>query len=246
MKIIFFLFLGLLPFLSCDHSHSNENELLASLGNSNSLTQLQPNVPIGSIVAFAGRPSDIPTGWKPCDGRKLWSGAFPKASQVLTGLWGPSDPDGFFTLPLLNGYFLRGVDTDGYMDPDYKERENWDSDKGFPWVGTLQSDDYKSHYHKYSKPNQPTGGASGGNLREKSGDFDTAPSGGNETRPVNAYVYWIIYVGPVEVITSSATGGAVEILGKYNVETYDDDESLESNIKYPPGTKRDKDGNVIK
>lgn len=57
----------------------------------------------GIIAAFGGPENEIPPDWKPCDGRQLWSGAFPVASQKIGGISGPADPNGFLHSPTLLG-----------------------------------------------------------------------------------------------------------------------------------------------
>jgi len=180
----------------------------------------------GIVTAFAGRASDVPTGWEPCDGRRLLAGAFPTAARILGEVWGRSDPEGFFVLPDFRGYFLRGVDEGGSVDPDHDTRKNWQSQTGAPWVGTFQTDEVRKHNHRAEflvdpKVQWNTGAiqALGFAQMHPRGSNRTEDSGGNETRPVNAYVYWIIYVGPPQLEKGdpensevAAPDGAIKIL----------------------------------
>jgi len=111
-------------------------------------TQSISDTEIGIIVAFGGRENDIPSGWKPCDGRLLWSGAYPTAANKIGGIWGDYDANAFFTLPNLGGYFLRGIDYDGDVDTDWGERTDYDGNKkNAPIVGMFQKDEVLSHKH---------------------------------------------------------------------------------------------------
>jgi microcystin-dependent protein len=68
----------------------------------------QAVVPVGSIVAFAG--AAAPRGWLMCDGNAIPTGA---QYDLLRKLMGNTTPD-------LRGYFLRGIDPTGQVDPDSK------------------------------------------------------------------------------------------------------------------------------
>lgn len=155
----------------------------------------------GIVVAWAGREDRIPNEWRHCDGRSMWSTAFPTAGQALGELWDRHQPDGFFKLPDLRGYFLRGVDEDGTVDLGLSERENWEGNSKSPWVGTKQLNEVQSHIHPArwlvehggyrTGQTDATGHAGIHGIRAD----ETDASDGVETRPVNMAVYWIIYIG---------------------------------------------------
>jgi microcystin-dependent protein len=136
------------------------------------------------------------------------------------GCWG-GDGNPNFNLPDLMGRFLRGVDknrdgqaTETPRDPDRDTAKrvacNPNGNVGNN-VGSVQGHELASHNHVLHDPHHAHGfaasrrdGAGAPGQRHPSGledGFGTktaptgitiAPAGGNETRPVNAYVYWII------------------------------------------------------
>ena len=195
----------------------------------------------GIIVAFGGTEDQLPDGWKPCDGRRLWAGAFPQAAQVMLDLWGPQDPAGFFALPDLTGQFLRGVDSSGRVDPDWDTRENWDKKTGAPWIGTYQGHALASHTHParflVTRGGHRTGATSNDGHAgipplgdDQTGrNTDAGKNEVKETRPVNAYVIWAVYVGTALTVRANATAPAVTA-GRGIVEIL------------PDGTRRTADG----
>src|SRR5829696_3639684 len=142
-------------------------------------------VPIGAIVAYAG-PIDreefeaANRGWMLCDGRQLNrnNAAFTDLFNVIGFAWG-GDGAARFNLPDLQGLFLRGVD----------ERQHG------------ESRDPDNNRRTAIRPGGAVG-ASVGSARsyataEPSDDQYHNHSGGGgdqETRPINAYVHWIIRV----------------------------------------------------
>jgi microcystin-dependent protein len=163
--------------------------------------------PPGTIVAFGG--STVPSGWLLCDGNN-YSRTDPKFLRLFNAIgtsWGAfSSAD--FLVPDLRGLFLRGVDRSVQgRDPDRLNRTNMRPDlgqlggnTGFA-VGSVQSDEFESHDHTTSFYNgrepwerDPPGGfhAAIGASADAYPYSRTNVRGGNETRPKNAYVNYII------------------------------------------------------
>lgn len=128
--------------------------------------------PLNTIVAVysSWTPKDeIRTGWFLCDGGQ-------RHGQ---------------TLPDLRGYFLRGVDPTGQIDPDANRP-----------IGDGQADMLKSHSHDVTANYL---GTVGGDMRHKgwAASQDTvsthvrtsSEAGGRETRPKNIAINWLIYRG---------------------------------------------------
>jgi hypothetical protein len=178
-------------------------------------------VPVGSIIAFGGDASQIPGGWLPCDGSAFSSNSYPRLYAAIGAAWGAGYtesggwtkvPGTDFNVPDLRSMFLRGVQGDKgtyWTDPDTAKRT-----RVFPGgnegnaVGSFQLDVYEGHDHfvvanidgqaqqKYSflaisgNVNSPyhlsTVDAPSPNVAHSS------RSGGEETRPRNAYVNYII------------------------------------------------------
>jgi hypothetical protein len=171
---------------------------------------MPPEAPIGSIVAFAGRVGgeNVPANWLVCDGRLVSNVTFPRLFAVIGTSWG-GDGTPNFCLPDLRGRFLRGVDRDQGgqptappRDPDRDVRPAASTiDPTNPGndgnnVGSSQDEDFHSHKHVgiaavVGPPNTFN------NKYNQVGTFafdnsGTGESGGNETRPKNSYVWWII------------------------------------------------------
>lgn len=140
--------------------------------------------------------------------------------SVLAFSWGKSTEDAFF-IPDLRGRFLRGVDGDAKRDPDSQSRiaSNRGGNTGNT-VGTVQDfatslpkEPFLTSASGEHKHKDPTWNGQGGpfelaTLNRGPGGYDygaeAAPTtsagqhnhdivgGDRETRPINAYVYWII------------------------------------------------------
>lgn len=160
-------------------------------------------VPIGTIIAYGGE--TIPTGWLLCDGQAYNQADYAALFAAIGSNWGAGSST--FNVPDLRGMFLRGVDHGAGNDPDALSRMSLltlgaTGDN----VGSYQDDEFRSHDH----PRRPDGSkeasipnssgnlfdhdASGGLLRVN-GIVDLTVGGvrgGNETRPKNAFVNFII------------------------------------------------------
>ena len=154
----------------------------------NAITAANGN-PVGTIIAFGG--NTIPTGYLECNGESKLSSAYPELSAVLGNSWGlPSGTN--FILPDLRGLFLRGVTGSSPNDPDVNTRTFTGANANA--VGSMQMDTLGSHTHTaYQTRNNNTNVDNGGySWPNETYVVQTAPTGGNETRPRNAYVRYII------------------------------------------------------
>jgi microcystin-dependent protein len=194
----------------------------------NQLVESPPNVPIGTILPYAG-PIDadhpLPAEWRLCDGsvvstkdfEKLWKRLRMPQDTGFRGAWGGTgDPN--FNLPDLRGLFLRGVDVGAGRDPDIKLRKTIKPNGNTgDAVGSLQPYEFGKHNHQtsgvtedrvfWSSPRtsaewksgfgggglfaDTNSGISRNNMRITITEID---KGGNETRPINASVNYIIRV----------------------------------------------------
>lgn len=160
-------------------------------------------IPPGTIQAFGG--GTVPDGWLLCDGatvsRSTYSGLF----TAIGTAHGSGNGTTSFHLPDLRGRFLRGADNMGTgaagRDPDAAGRTagNAGGNTGNA-VGSVQSEAIKAHGHNYRITNN-TGPNNG--LAATSGQvgYNTSPqtftvdsNSGNETRPQNLAVEYIIKV----------------------------------------------------
>lgn len=176
-------------------------------------------VPVGTVIAFAGEISGqdakgmavtatAPRGWVVCDGRKLHRAMFPELFAAIgyRYLKNGEAPSVYYRVPDLQGYFLRGVDPAGKVDPDNDERKTpAGAAASPPLVGSIQGCALQLHEHTYVEPSLAgtTPGEGSPVNMIKTADAPTkavvAESGSNppltsakETRAVNVAVYYLI------------------------------------------------------
>jgi microcystin-dependent protein len=162
-------------------------------------------VPPGTIVAYAG--TVAPPGWLLCDGSSLVRTDFAGLFAAIGTAHGTADAS-HFNLPDYRGRFLRGVDSGAGNDPDRASRGPMlPGGNAGDAVGSLQANALGSHQHSTVPPGNPTGAGvvffaapTGGNVALATGTVRasiltaTQSFGGNETRPVNINVNWIIKI----------------------------------------------------
>ncbi len=149
---------------------------------------------IGDIKPWPSE--DLPDSgdWLECDGAELSIDDYNALYLVIGNTWGTADTSGNFVLPDARGKFFRGWDHSAGNDP------NADSRTGGDHVGSTQSDQFKRHQHRIGYYNS-THATSGnepqidpwvglGNLVVTFPEDTTV--GGDETRPVNAAVMYVI------------------------------------------------------
>lgn len=93
----------------------------------NAIRQIS-QMPVGSVVAFAGSASQIPADWLLCAGQALHKADYPELYAVLgithgAGYNAQSLPTGDFNVPDYRGLFLRGVDLGRGLDPGRDKRQ---------------------------------------------------------------------------------------------------------------------------
>ncbi|MCK5355241.1 MAG: tail fiber protein [Methyloprofundus sp.] len=132
-------------------------------------------IPVGSINAYWG--GNAPLGWLMCDGASIPDEAI---YEELKKLVGNNTPD-------LRGMFLRGLNDgrmDGRQDPNGSSR----------LLGSYQEDKFSLHSHSYVKRTGIDGHQAGPyhNIAHGLETKDTDSVGGDETRPKNIAVRFII------------------------------------------------------
>lgn len=173
---------------------------------------------VGEVRAFASGSKKFVRhleneGWLPCDGRVL-STLDKKNTKLYAAIqqeWGvdPADTKHSFRVPDLRGLFLRGwvpKDPSGDdvklladRDPDVEHRKSPQSAGDPSRVGSYQDDAFRSHTHSLTA-------TYGGRINhaEKAQTYlglgasdavQSGASGGKETRPKNAYIFFAIYRG---------------------------------------------------
>jgi microcystin-dependent protein len=157
-------------------------------------------VPIGSIMPFAGPKSNIPNGWLLCDGSAVSITEYASLYAVIADIYGPGDDSSTtFNLPDYRGMFLRGTDDGANQDPDAALRTGQVNSNGAygtasgDTVGSRQADEFANHSHSYQVSTYVgKGNGSWDGSYWDNGAATTGEDGGNETRPKNVYVNYLI------------------------------------------------------
>lgn len=154
-----------------------------------------PQTPAGSVVAFAG--AVAPAGWLLCDGSAISRTTFSSLFAAIGTANGIGNGSTTFNLPDYRGQFLRGVSGASTKDPDRASRTAMAAGgNAGNNVGSVQDYQVQSHSHSVSidgyNATSNNNIAAGGLAIQNTKVFNTAAVGGNETRPTNAYVNWII------------------------------------------------------
>ncbi len=157
----------------------------------------------GMIMMWGGLSDQVPDGWLICDGSTVSQTQYANLYAVVQNSFGKNPPDGEFYLPDLRGRFVRGVDDGAGRDPDVSARQDMqDPSAPSSTVGSVQSYAFQNHVHGYyeveGQSNIPDGSGinNGHNYINTGSSTDLADAGSysvsSETRPINAYLYFII------------------------------------------------------
>ncbi len=167
--------------------------------------------PVASVTAFAGDTSSIPPNWMLCDGKKLKSTDYSELNNIIgvKEIYGKREligSDVYFYIPDYRGLFLRGV--------NYNRVDNWSDSSSANRtgirtgsytgnnVGSLQNDMFRIHNHGTPIPGTfyhmvllfTYLDVTTKSDKRVPQDLNTSDTGGNETRPKNIYVNYIIKV----------------------------------------------------
>ncbi len=158
--------------------------------------------PAGSIMAYGG--ATAPTGWFLCDGTSYTRSTYLALFTAIGTSFGTASAT-VFNVPDLRGRFLRGMDSGATRDPDSATRAlSATGGNTGAAIGSLQADALRSHTHDYSDIFWSEAGGTipvPNNAGSHSTDNDNAgydmrrtsyATGGNETRPANINVNYII------------------------------------------------------
>lgn len=149
--------------------------------------------PIGEVIMWAG--STAPYGYLICNGSQVSRTTYAALFAIVGTSFGQGNGTTTFHIPDLRGRFVRGVSDISGVDPDAASRTamNTGGATGNS-VGSVQADQFKSHAHDVipttgvgviDSPAEDLNGGAGT-------AFSTELEGGNETRPKNAYLNFII------------------------------------------------------
>lgn len=175
---------------------------------------ISTSLPLATIIPYAGsvheasRRSLAKAGWLVCDGSTVSRTAYKDLYSVIGDIHGRGDALTTFNLPDYRGRFLRGVDHGAGRDLDAGSRTACASG-GLTGdaVGSVQEDSFRSHSHSTVQMIGDGNVDGVDSTTTHSGDHhnegrQTSAVGGNETRPINANVFWLILAG-VSAIGSS-------------------------------------------
>lgn len=158
--------------------------------------------PAGTILPYAG--DSAPAGWLLCNGASISRTTYATLYSVVANRFGSVDGSSF-NVPDFRGRFLRGRDGGAGRDPDRNARTAMNTGGSVgDLVGSIQGDDTRSHTHGYNDIYHSEGGGSvtvpsnrgSGDTDSDNRGYDLGrtsnSTGGNETRPLNANVNYII------------------------------------------------------
>jgi len=139
-------------------------------------------VPVGSITMYGA--NSPPTGWLECNAAAVSRTTYAALFAVIGTTFGSGDGSTTFNLPESRGEFMRGWDNSRGVDPSRV-------------FGTAQSDEFEAHVHSVTPPAAADDTASGLTTTGTGGaetitPYNTASTGGTETRPRNIAVLFII------------------------------------------------------
>jgi len=149
--------------------------------------------PTACIAAYMG--TTDPNGWVIANGSTRTNGSNGQYNALITAGIGTGVANGNYTPPDLRAMFLRGIGTNGNTTVGGKTYSG-PSSIGFNGLSTTngyQIDEFQKHKHSYDKTNATR--ATGNDNFRGSDTYtptDTSAFGGNETRPVNIGINWII------------------------------------------------------
>ncbi|MBN2533344.1 MAG: tail fiber protein [Spirochaetales bacterium] len=181
--------------ISASQVNENFNRLYAKVNELEDIVNPGGGValPAGTIMPFGGTSDKVPEGWLLCDGTAYAVSEYSELYNVIGTNFGSVNA-GIFNVPDLRGMFLCGADNGKGEDPDSGSRTALqDGGNTGDNVGSRQGYMIQnhSHYMIYSYEDGGNGthinGEDGNN-----GNIDTSVYGGNETRPENVYVNFII------------------------------------------------------
>jgi len=170
------------------------------------------HMPIGSIILWA-TDNDLATQdsereevWMICDGRALSQQEYSHLYDLVKLSFGEGNgPDSLtFSLPDLRGMFVRGANTAG---KNRTKREPWNDPNAADRtamhpggntgdnVGSVQKDENKKHNHSIDFRQKGEGSGNSNTFTSSGSNHEfTRYSGGDESRPINAYLNYLIRV----------------------------------------------------
>jgi len=156
----------------------------------NTCGNLEEIVPTGTILLFAG--NTAPISYLECNGSSELRIDYPDLFNIIGTNYGAADGT-HFNLPDLRGKFARGWDHGEGNDPDAGDRTAQDTGGNTgDNVGSVQTDEFKAHTHGIDMNGSSNTSAQANGASANVDYQQTGSTGGNETRPINVNVMYII------------------------------------------------------
>jgi microcystin-dependent protein len=148
--------------------------------------------PPGAIQAYGG--ATAPGGWLLCDGTSCLRTAYPALFTAIGTAFGAAD-GAHFNVPDFRGRFLRGTDSAAGRDPNAATRTAMNTGGNTADnVGSIQAENVKSHQHTIALGSDAGSGGMAAYGQTATTGINTGLYGGDETRPINAGVNFIIKI----------------------------------------------------
>jgi len=168
-------------------------KVLGSYTDKTTLDQIAVNTaatPPGVLYLYAG--DSVPSGFLECDGDSLLRSSYANLFAAIGTNYGAADGT-HFNLPDLRGKFARGWDHGEGNDPDAGDRTAQDTGGNTgDNVGSVQADEFKAHTHGIDMNGSSDTTAQADGAGANANYQQTGSTGGNETRPINVNVMYII------------------------------------------------------
>lgn len=150
----------------------------------------QSPLPPGTVLPYGAEVP--PAGFLECNGAAVSRTTYAGLFAVIDERFGKGDGAATFNLPDLRGNFIRGWDHGAGRDPDAASRAApAPGGKSGDSVGSFQQDEFKEHAHEYIQL-RVVGSIAQTSANIGGAPSQTGPAGGNETRPKNVYLMYII------------------------------------------------------
>lgn len=137
-----------------------------------------------------------PSGWLECNGAAVSRATYSALFAIISDDYGAGDGSTTFNLPDMRGRFARGWAHGSTNDPDRATRTDRGDGTTGDNVGTKQADMFESHVHGLlhdpSNITQVPNGVTGYYAYALPDTSNTNATGGNETRPININMMFII------------------------------------------------------
>lgn len=152
-------------------------------------------IPAGAIMPYGA--ATAPSGWLLCNGQTVSRTTYADLFAVVGTSFGSGNGSTTFHVPDFRGRFIRGTDGGAGRDPDTAGRTAMNSGGATADnIGSVQDDEFESHTHNVTGNGGDNSGSVAVRLTLLSANATITNAalarGGNETRPVNANVNFII------------------------------------------------------